>query len=54
MDTVSPYEHDPGASFAELIIPTPDSVRYTYLLGNARITQQARAHDRTNRNRKNS
>ena len=32
MDTVSPYEHDPGASFAELIIPTPDSVRYTYLL----------------------
>ena len=32
MDTVSPYEHDPSASFAELIIPTPDSVRYTYLL----------------------
>ena len=32
MDTVSPYEHDPAASFAELIIPTPDSVRYTYLL----------------------
>ena len=31
MDTVSPYEHDPSASFAELIIPTPDSVRYTYL-----------------------
>ena len=29
---VSPYEHDPSASFAELIIPTPDSVRYTYLL----------------------
>ena len=29
---VKPYEHDPSASFAELIIPTPDSVRYTYLL----------------------
>jgi dynein heavy chain len=32
MDTVSPYEYDSSASFAELIIPTPDSIRYTYLL----------------------
>ncbi|CAN0012066.1 unnamed protein product, partial [Laminaria digitata] len=29
---VSPARHDPKADFFELIIPTVDSVRYTYLL----------------------
>ncbi|CAN0221029.1 unnamed protein product [Ectocarpus sp. 6 AP-2014] len=32
MDTVAPYKHDPKLEFCELIIPTVDSVRYTYLL----------------------
>jgi len=32
MDTVPPYEFDAQATYAELIIPTLDSVRYTYLL----------------------
>lgn len=29
---VEPYRHDSKLSFSELIIPTMDSVRYTYLL----------------------
>ena len=32
MDTVEPYHAQRGKDFAELIIPTLDSVRYTYLL----------------------
>jgi dynein heavy chain, axonemal len=32
MNTVEPYKYDPKLSFSELIIPTMDSVRYTYLL----------------------
>ncbi|CAM9191036.1 unnamed protein product [Choristocarpus tenellus] len=32
METVDPYKHDPKLTFSELIIPTVDSVRYTYLL----------------------
>jgi dynein heavy chain len=31
-DTVDPYVYNPKATFAELIIPTADSVCYTYLL----------------------
>ena len=31
MDTISPYEFDPNLPFAETIIPTNDSVCYTYL-----------------------
>ena len=27
-----PFRHDPKLEFCELIIPTVDSVRYTYLL----------------------
>lgn len=30
--SVSPYKYDPKLSFAELIIPTKDSICYTYLL----------------------
>jgi len=32
METVAPYKYDAKATFSELIIPTLDSVRYTYLL----------------------
>ena len=32
IDSVNPYSYDPKLSFAELIIPTSDSVGYTYLL----------------------
>ena len=32
MDTVEPYKFDNKAAFADLIIPTMDSVRYTYFL----------------------
>lgn len=31
-DSVAPYSYDPKLSFAELIIPTKDSICYTYLL----------------------
>jgi dynein heavy chain len=32
MDTIEPYVYDPSLEYSELIIPTQDSVRYTYLL----------------------
>ena len=32
MDTIEQYKFDPKAEFADLIIPTLDSVRYTYFL----------------------
>ena len=32
MDTVDAYEHNAKLPFSELIIPTTDTVRYTYLL----------------------
>jgi dynein heavy chain len=32
MDTVDAYVYDANLDFSQLIIPTPDSVRYTYLL----------------------
>ena len=31
-DSVSPYQYDPKLSYAELIIPTKDSICYTFLL----------------------
>lgn len=31
-DSVAPYTYDPKLSFAELIVPTKDSICYTYLL----------------------
>jgi len=31
-ETVAPYQYDPKLSFSELIIPTKDSICYTYLL----------------------
>ena len=31
LETSDPYKHDPGVSYAEMIIPTKDSICYTYL-----------------------
>jgi dynein heavy chain len=33
MDLAPPFNYDPRLSFAELIVPTTDSVRYSFLLG---------------------